>query len=875
MILKKLIKKKKNNNFYQYYFYTTILLLIFVIIIFYQSITFNYLNNKVKQRLDDFGLLNLKKLPIILYYNISGFFEKKDKIYIDINFKNYSKIEKNRITQLAANNPQEWISVNAKIKLNDEKKIRTKIRYKGDRYVHFFNPKNSSFKLNLKDGEKILGLREFTLSKPRTRNYLHEWIFNQFLGDNHLIKPSHEYVNLFVNGDNLGLYYLEEGFSKEMIERNKKKDSPIFSINEDLTGDINITVPEVYNLKYWKKSNPELLDIGATKLDNFFKGKKNIDEVMDLEKWAMFFALTDLNQTIHGILPKSVKYYFNSITYKFEPIGFDAHYIKRYVNNISNNKYINMKGFEDKRLLIEMYQNPITENDHVINEWLNLFFSNKNFIKLYFLKLETITNEIYLKNFFNNHKTNIKRNLKLIYADYFFVDRVNYYGPGIYFFDENYYYDRAKEIKKKIEFSSLKVFFKKKKNYFEIINQNLNKLIKLKNLKCINQNKIYNISLDSVLLIDSQNGNLVFKIDFFEKYEKCFLLEFENSSKAFSHEIIDINFQTDYYDPINKNYDSNLKKYFNFNKKKISPKKNVVIDENIFIPAKYVVILNPKDEIIISNGAFIFSEAQWIAKGNKVNQITISGKKNNHGGGIFIKNNEINIFDFINFQNLDGFDSYNKNLNFSEKSQKDFAYTLTGAINFYGTNVQIYNSNFLNLKSEDAINIIDSSFKLENVTFQNSFSDAIDIDFSHGILTNINVINSGNDCLDFSGSISQVYNSNFEKCGDKGISAGENSKIHIYDTVINNSYMGIASKDGSEVYANKLKISNSNIGLAGYVKKNSYSHASLILKNSNISNLYREFLKDRFSKIVFNSKIIKKFNEKKIINQIVNQSTNG
>jgi hypothetical protein len=87
--------------------------------------------------------------------------------------------------------------------------------------------------------------------------------------------------------------------------------------------------------------------------------------------------------------------------------------------------------------------------------------------------------------------------------------------------------------------------------------------------------------------------------------------------------------------------------------------------------------------------------------------------------------------------------------------------------------------------------------------------------------------------------------------------------------------MGIASKDGSEVYANKLKITNSDIGLAGYVKKNSYSHASLILKNSNISNLHREFLRDRFSKIVFNSKIIKKFSEKKIINQIVSQSTNG
>ena len=50
--------------------------------------------------------------------------------------------------------------------------------------------------------------------------------------------------------------------------------------------------------------------------------------VFDVKKWAWFFAVTDLTYTYHGTLLKSVKFYYNTDTRKFEPIGFDASFFE-------------------------------------------------------------------------------------------------------------------------------------------------------------------------------------------------------------------------------------------------------------------------------------------------------------------------------------------------------------------------------------------------------------------------------------------------------------------------------------------------------------------------------------------------------------------
>ncbi len=72
--------------------------------------------------------------------------------------------------------------------LNNLEKIKAKIIIKGDRAMHWKDPKASSYKINLRKENRIFGIKKFSLQKPRIRNYAHEWIYHQMSKDFDLIK---------------------------------------------------------------------------------------------------------------------------------------------------------------------------------------------------------------------------------------------------------------------------------------------------------------------------------------------------------------------------------------------------------------------------------------------------------------------------------------------------------------------------------------------------------------------------------------------------------------------------------------------------------------------------------------------------------------
>ena len=115
-----------------------------------------------------------------------------------------------------------------------------------------------------------------------------------------IIKLKYEFIELSVNGDNRGLYVIEEGFGKELIERNKRRNGPIFGLNEDLN-DTNINpIFEIYNKNYWSQSENKNLALTASKkLDDYFKGILNPNKVFDYERWASYFAIVDLTASYH------------------------------------------------------------------------------------------------------------------------------------------------------------------------------------------------------------------------------------------------------------------------------------------------------------------------------------------------------------------------------------------------------------------------------------------------------------------------------------------------------------------------------------------------------------------------------------------------
>ena len=75
----------------------------------------------------------------------------------------------------------------------------------------------------MRKNDRIWGLEEFSIQKPITRNYTYEYLFHKFLEEAGLLSLKYFFVNLNFNDENRGLYAVEESFSKELLERQKKR----------------------------------------------------------------------------------------------------------------------------------------------------------------------------------------------------------------------------------------------------------------------------------------------------------------------------------------------------------------------------------------------------------------------------------------------------------------------------------------------------------------------------------------------------------------------------------------------------------------------------------------------------------------------------
>ena len=122
-----------------------------------------------------------------------------------------------------------------------------KLRVKGDRVLHWYDKKQTSYRIDLRGDDRIWGLEEFSVQKPITRNYIYEYIFHKILEANNLIGLKYFFINLSLNDTDQGIYAVEEGFSKELIERNKKRNGPIFGVEDSVSLNYPIIEYDLYS----------------------------------------------------------------------------------------------------------------------------------------------------------------------------------------------------------------------------------------------------------------------------------------------------------------------------------------------------------------------------------------------------------------------------------------------------------------------------------------------------------------------------------------------------------------------------------------------------------------------------------------------------
>ena len=382
--------------------------------------------------IDDYLKIKFTSLKYVFLNN------KLENVVIKIDQKNLYNLELQRKNK-KNNDKNFFVDFSKAILKKGETDYDIKMRIKGDRVLHWYDKDQSSYKIDLRGEKRIWGLEEFSVQKPITRNYIYEYIFHKLLEANKLISLKYFFINLSLNDTDQGIYAVEEGFSKELIERNKKRNGPIFGL-EETSG---VSYPDVkydlYSKEYWEDNQSELIKIALSKLEKLKHNKTNIDEILDMEKWATFFAIIDLSHTLHGSLSKSVKLYYNPVTAKFEPIGFDGHH--------------NPNLFKD--FLILDFMDIDNKNCSYIcydREWYLKFFknidgsNNAKFLELYIKALKDISSKEFLEYFNSEYFGKINENNKQLQSEVSKKDLNYYKGLGLYIFDKNFLSKRANYI---------------------------------------------------------------------------------------------------------------------------------------------------------------------------------------------------------------------------------------------------------------------------------------------------------------------------------------------------------------------------------------------------------------------------------------------
>ena len=125
--------------------------------------------------------------------------QKFETLIIDINFKNYSKLQESRELALKDGILNKMVFNNVRGKLRvGKKKVRANLRLKGFFLDHVATPK-WSLRVKVKN-DNIDGIRDFAIMNPATRDFQSSPLIKKAMRYKGVITPRDKYYQVILNG---------------------------------------------------------------------------------------------------------------------------------------------------------------------------------------------------------------------------------------------------------------------------------------------------------------------------------------------------------------------------------------------------------------------------------------------------------------------------------------------------------------------------------------------------------------------------------------------------------------------------------------------------------------------------------------------------
>ena len=721
-----------------------------------------------------------------------------NRLDLNLSYKNALGLDNSRDIILEDKSKLKYFKGNL---LYKNQKIPIKLKAKGSRKMHVQNFKNMSFKVDIRGDKRLEGMEEFSLQIPPIRNYTSEYFAAKLMNHYSILSPRHQYVRLYINGENVGIRHIEEGFTRELIESYGKRYGPIYYTDNNFNY-------KVYGNSYWSKNNSELLQKGFYILDSINeKNKEVINKNFDIEKWAQYFAISDALNLFHGTLQRSVRFYLNPTSGLFEPVFYNGHYGTGKYENWEENKF----NFSD---LINLDKNNC---GWICNEakgpLYKKFFemligtknnANVNFYIEYKKMLDLITSDEEYKNTLYPIWNSLSSQRGEIYRGFWRINKWDGMGIAPHVAPLTKIRRRITLIKNRIKISEgFDPIFELNKEEKTILAEN-----RLSEFPIVLRYKCRNLETKPKLLLVGKpikfNYSDINNCRFEEIY---YSLNNDDFRPLDQGNIKSNNTKSTLKFDINKNdFKTSIKDKYKLPKNissKIINNKNIIIDEGEIFCLKKETTLHIKDSVLIINGSFN-------------NPVKFESCSDEGGGGLIIENSEVKISNLI--------------IKDQNAPKKDLR-ILYGGLNFINSKVNIDSLLLKNSKAEDAVNFIDSKVQANSISVKNANSDAIDSDNSIIKINSLNCLKIGNDCLDLSFSFGEVNYMEANEIGDKGVSLGEKSELNLNNLNIKNSEIGVVSKDSSTLKLNNMTHSNVKLTFSAYIKKDEFGSPSIIINN--------------------------------------------
>ena len=763
--------------------------------------------------------------------------------------------------------------------------IPVKLRLKGGRTDHINQDKRWSFRIKTRKGKTVFGMKTFAIQHPVTRAYQIEAVFQDFARQQNIIPLKYFFINVAINGEQLGVMAVEEIPAKEMLEREGYKEGLIFQFEDenvrnnyhsvlesivvdhpDLANEIgDYPVENLYskNFKHQQQyqrirrifynalnapieeitrrnNSPEFqrqrpVAIGLMK--GMLQGKLEPSDVFDAEKTGRFFAYLALWGDSHAASFRNVRFYFNPYTYKFEPIAHDS-------NAYSSTR---TEIYPDKNNFSDHEVNRILLSDSAIHQ--SFIESARNYLTL----AKSQHFESKLRNIETSHLSALRTDFHLIPPMDFSsllkaIQRINkeidtdkFYSPVPELLNDKT--DPA-PLKLPPQYRAPEVIQAElihSDNQFRLVIHNLFPL------RTYLTELLIKIDGKQVPVIDHLEQRLPIEIGpfYYNEFYGHSTISLKNLTSEQEVSIegvvrIDTQNDIDYHFSARNSYPALAR----------HPLKHDSIIE-LLKANDFLSYEEQTNTILIQSGNHIIEDMLIFPADNTLKIEAGAHLKFTSEAGMLVQGNVIAegslqqpiIFDSVESNLTSGWSGFSV-IQAKTKSKLDHVHfkntgyaatqnwQLTAGVTFYQSDVDISNSLFDGSVAEDALNIVQSNFNFTHSNIRNTRSDGLDTDFSSGVISDSQFSEIGGDGIDFSGSSIQVTTSNFDVIRDKAISVGENSLADIESARISNSGTGLAVKDGSVA-----KIKNSDFkqikysSIMSYNKKPEYGPSRVTASN--------------------------------------------